>query len=59
MLYFLKTAEGFREQRVPQLESAVRIHFRRGKAKVSRLLADGTFPLYLCLLVKVLNEMRL
>ena len=26
---------------VPQLESAVGIHFRRGKAEVSRLLAAG------------------
>ena len=38
---FFKNAEGFGEQRVPQLESAVGIHFRRGKAEVSRLLADG------------------
>ena len=36
-----KNAEGLGEQRVPQLESAVGIHFRRGKAEVSRLLADG------------------
>lgn len=43
MLYFLKTAEGFGEQRVPQLESADGIYFQRGKAKVSRLL-----PMELC-----------
>ena len=41
-ILFFKSAEGFGEQRVPQLESAVGIHFRRGKAEVSRLLADGT-----------------
>jgi len=29
------------------------------KTKVSRLLADGTFVLYLCPLVKGLNEMSL
>ena len=31
---FFKNAEGFGEQRVPQLESVVGIHFRRGKDKV-------------------------
>ena len=56
---FIENAEGIGKRRVSQLESAVGIYFRRGKAEVSRLLADGTLALYFCLLVKALNEMRL
>ncbi len=44
---------------ISQLESVVGIHFRRGKAEISRLLADGISALYFCLLVKGLNEMSL
>ena len=55
----LKNAEGLGKQRVSQIQSAVGIHFRRGKAEVSRLLVDGTSALYFCLLVKGLNEMSL
>ncbi len=44
---------------VSQIQSAVGIHFRRGKGEVSRLFADGTSPLYFCLFVKGLNEMSL
>ena len=40
---FFKNAEGFGEQRVPQLESVVGIHFRRGKAEVSRLFSRWNF----------------
>ena len=40
-ILFSRTRKGLGERRVPQLESAVGIHFRRGKAEISRLLADG------------------
>ena len=59
ILHFCKDAEGLGKRSVSQIQSAVGIHFRRGKGEVSRLFADGTSPLYFCLFVKGLNEMSL
>ena len=45
-LHFFKNAEGLGEQRVPQMESAVGIHFRRGKAGVSKAFKPMELLLY-------------
>ncbi|WP_455959502.1 hypothetical protein [Anaerotignum lactatifermentans] len=71
---FFKNAEGLGERRGQHICFANASHkwlsaslavwgspngIPRGKAEVSRLLADGTSALYFCLLVKGLNEMSL